>query len=59
MRTILSLILFCTALMAKAEAFKFVVATDGSGEDKTKQEAINAVHNYRKKKTKIIMKTST
>ena len=59
MRTILSLILFCTALMAKAEAFDFVVAADGSGDYKTIQEAINAVPDYRKKQTKIFVKSGT
>ena len=59
MRTILSLILFCTTLMAKAEAFDFVVAADGSGDYKTIQEAINAVPDYRKKQTKIFVKSGT
>lgn len=59
MRTILSIILFCTALMAKAEAFDFVVAADGSGDYKTIQEAINAVPDYRKKQTKIFVKSGT
>ena len=40
-------------------AYDFVVATDGTGDFKTVQEAINAVPDYRKKETTIFIKKGT
>lgn len=40
----------------EAEAYDFIVATDGSGNFKTVQQAINAVPDFRKKTTTIFIK---
>lgn len=56
-RLFLSLLLICLTTIAKAEAFDFIVAADGSGDYKTVQEAINAVPDYRKTTTKIFVKS--
>ncbi|WP_346858491.1 pectinesterase family protein [uncultured Draconibacterium sp.] len=46
--------LFC--FVSKANAYDFVVAKDGSGDFKTVQEAINAVPDFRKNTTTILIK---
>ena len=47
----LTLVLLLTAIVAmQAKDYDFIVAQDGSGDFKTVQEAINAVHDFRKEK---------
>lgn len=48
---------FITGLVFSATAYDFIVAKDGSGDFKTVQEAINAVPDFRKNKTSILIKT--
>ena len=49
-------ILLLTTFPAIAGEYQFVVATDGSGDFRTVQEAINAVPDFRKNETKIFIK---
>jgi pectinesterase len=49
-----TLLVFCSG--AQSVAFDFVVAADGSGDFKTVQEAINAVPDFRKNPTRILIR---
>ncbi len=51
-----SLVLVCSAFAAD---YHFVVASDGSGDFRTVQEAINAVPDFRKNETRIFIKKGT
>ncbi|MCU7547795.1 pectinesterase family protein [Chitinophagaceae bacterium LB-8] len=55
LQLILCLLLVSSSVFANA-VYDFIVAQDGSGNFKTVQEAINAVPDFRKKETRILIK---
>ncbi len=54
--TVLTLLLCVCSLLTQGQDFDFVIATDGSGDFKTIQEAFDAVPDFRKNETRIQLK---
>ncbi|WP_439488686.1 pectinesterase family protein [Algoriphagus sp.] len=55
-KVVLTLLLGAFSLLAQSQEFDFVVAKDGSGDFQTIQEAFDAVPDFRKNETKILLK---
>ena len=56
---LLALFTFAAGISSLAAGYDFIVASDGSGDFKKVQEAINAVPDYRKNRTTIFIKKGT
>ncbi|WP_339868851.1 pectinesterase family protein [uncultured Algoriphagus sp.] len=58
-KSIIYLFMFLLSGFVSSQEFDFVVAKDGSGDFKTVQEAFDAVPDFRKNETKILLKPGT